>query len=151
MRKFPSIFDLVYTLFNNDAVLDTIKQNMDGIKYNNHLAMMRQKYLNFEFDNTIYAQVLKMLKALSNKDINKSPFNTQHWGLKQAKTQIGHYGELRHDNCLYVEEVCGGYCECSHPAILVEPVLQFWEEMLILINMMKELIGNEKTHDNDFK
>ncbi len=151
-RKFPSIFDLVYTLFNNKDVLPQIKECMhdENIEYDAHLENVKNKYENHEFDNTCYAQELKMLIALvaDKENIKTSPFNTQAWGQKQAKAQIGHYAELRHDNCLYVEESCGIMCECMFPDLMVEPVLTFWKEMLNMVFLMKSLLVDATKRDS---
>lgn len=150
-RKFPSVYDLLYTVFNNKSVRDTAYdkmdnvyvQQMDGYQYKKHLDNLKQKCSNFEFESTIYSQELKMLRALVCENFNEHPFNSIDWLKKQAITQAGHYAEMRRDNCLYVKEVVGGCCECEYPDLLVEPMLDFWREFLKLVIMMKEL------HDDD--
>lgn len=146
-RKFPSIFDLVYTLFGNSSVISQVKQRLPRGNYDNHLQGMKEKYENHFFDNTCYAQELKTMKALTVDRLNIKPFNTESWGKKQAIAQIGHYAELRRDNCLYVEEVCGMMCECEYPDLMIEPVLTFWKEMLNLVLMMKSLLSGLNTRD----
>lgn len=155
-RKFPLIFDLVYTLFNNKSVKDDIVELMknpkvsqrDGYEYSNHLESLAKECDEHVFDDTLYAQELKMLRALVAdrelyKQLNLHPFNTKEWEKKQAISQTAHYAELRHDNCLYVEEVCGMCCECEYPDLLIEPVPTFWKEMLVLVNMMKKMMQQE--------
>jgi hypothetical protein len=137
-RKFPSILDLLYTLFGNQDVLPKLKADMD-VQYNNHLEKVKEKYVNHNFDDTLYGQELKMLRALTNDKLNMSPFNTKAWGLKQAVTQTGFYSDMRHDNCLYIEECFGFRDCCSHPDLMVEPVLTFWREFLNTISIMKSL------------
>ena len=137
-RKFPSILDLLYALFDNKDVLPKLKSDMD-VQYNNHLEKVKEKYVNHNFDNTLYGQELKMLRALTNDKLNASPFNTQAWGLKQAVTQTGFYSDMKHDNCLYIEECFGFRDCCSHPDLMVEPVLTFWREFLNTISIMKSL------------
>ncbi|QKF94667.1 DUF3160 protein [Fadolivirus algeromassiliense] len=154
MRKFTSVFDLVYTLFDNKSVEPLIQHRMnnvqfngrDGYHYNNHLFNTIKECENHEFDHTIYSQELKMLRALTQdrrlaEQTGIFPFYNEHWGRKQAQAQIGHYCEMRHDNVLYLDEVCGARCECEHPDLMIEPVPTFWKEMLTLIHMMKELLG----------
>jgi len=148
LRKFPLIYDLVYTLFNNKAVKDDITnlmdnvkvQQRDGYKYSDHLETLSSECDNHVFDDTLYSQELKMLRSLVTDKINVFPFNTTAWGKKQAVTQVAHYAELRHDNCLYIQEVCGMGLECEYPDLLVEPVPTFWKEMLTFVNMMKNLV-----------
>lgn len=137
-RKFPSILDLVYTVFNNKSVSDNItSQKTTEYSYMNHLEKLRTTVDNHIFDNTIYAQELKMLRALSTD--NFPHINSDLWHKKQAVTQIAHYAEMKHDNCLYVNEYLGAQSYCEHPDLLVEPVPAFWKEMLILVNMMLEI------------
>ena len=155
LRKFPSIFDLVYTLFDNKNVYEKIKYMMDnidvkqrdGYQYTDHLNNISEKYEKMEFANTIYAQELKMLRALvadkkilSDKCIH--PFDTNSWNLKQAQTQIGFYTEIRHDNVLYNDEVCGLRDSCMYPDLMVEPCPTFWNEFLVLIKMLRSLVKN---------
>ena len=165
-RKFPSILDLVYTLFDNHGVEERLKQMMDkkntdfqvgrdGYHYFEHLQSIRSELHDMKFVDTIYAQELKMLKALNaDKEMLEkksfSPFYTLPWSKKQAGTQIAHYSELRHDNVLYLEEAFGCSICCEHPDILIEPVPTFWNEFLNLIKMMKELVKdkNNKILDN---
>lgn len=152
MRKFPSIFDLVYTLFDNKSVDEHIQRRMknievgqrDGYHYWEHLKKLDEYCNNHIFGNTIYAQELKMLRALmADRELLKSknlyPFTEHSWGKKQAQTQIGHYAELRHDNVLYVDEVCGGGACCEFADLMVEPCPTFWKEFLVLIKMLKSL------------
>lgn len=160
LRKFPLIFDLVYTLFNNKSVkddIDHLMQNVkvsqrDGYQYNKKLESLSAICDNHQFDNTLYAQELKMLRSLmaDNDMLNKLnvfPFNTTQWGKKQAISQIAHYAELRHDNCLYIEECSGMMCACEYPDLLVEPVPTFWKEMLVLVNMMKKMVKVDSRHN----
>lgn len=153
LRKFTSVFDLVYLLFDNKDVKEVLgdrmdniyHKNRDGFKYNNHLDKISKELETVTFDNTIYAQELKMLRALAldrelMKKKNFYPFNTSNWMKKQAQTQIAHYAELRHDNVLYLEELGGMMsCCCAFPDLLVEPVPNFWKEFLVLVNMMQTL------------
>jgi hypothetical protein len=148
LRKFVSIYDLVYTLFGNRAVYNEVTDRMknihvsqrDGYQYYEYLEKIALECEKHVFDDTLYAQELKMLRALVADKQDVHPFNTIKWGKKQAKTQIAHYAELRHDNCLYVEEVCGGLTECDYPDLVIEPVPTFWKEMLTLVTMMKKLV-----------
>lgn len=161
MRKFTSVFELVYLLFDNKDVKDILhdrmnkiyQNNRDGYKYNNHLNKISKELETIEFSKTIYAQELKMLRALSKdrelmKIKNFYPFFTSNWMKKQAQTQIAHYAELRHDNVLYLDEVCGMRCECEYPDLLIEPVPNFWKEFLVLISMMETMDGKNKRLTN---
>ena len=147
-RKFPYIFDLIYTLFDNKSVRGLITnamnninvKNRDGYKYNNHLEQIKDFCDNHQFANSIYAQELNVLRSLTSDCITDHPFNTNAWGLCKANTQIGHYAELRHDNVLYLDEVRNGMCKCSYPDMLIEPNLKFWSEFLKLVIMMKALV-----------
>ncbi len=157
MRKFPSVFDVVYTLFDNEAAKDYLDYRMcnsdvcgrDGISYHKHLDEMRSKLSTHEFTSTIYSQNLKMLRALvQDREIkNVFPFNTRSWGHKQANCQVGNYAELRHDNVLYLEEAGGCCLCCEHPDIMIEPVPTFWKEMLVGVKMLKDLVGDLKVPD----
>ncbi len=151
-RKFPSIFDITYALFNNESTLDFVRERMncptkngrDGIKYDEYLESVKQHMAESNIiGTTLYNQELVMLKALSNLSNsttahpNIEPFNSKAWGYKQAQTQIGHYNEIRHDNVLYLDE-CGGMMMCcEYPDIMIEPCLEFWKEFLNLIKMME--------------
>ena len=159
-RKFTSVFDLLYTLFDNQSINDVLQKRMeeieipqrDGYFYNNHLSKIRSMYSKIIFDETIYGQELRMLRALTEdielmKNHKLYPFFNDSWLKKQAQTQIGHYSELRHDNVLYLEEVCGGRCECFYPELLIEPVPTFWKEFLKLIEMMKIMVPKENRRD----
>jgi hypothetical protein len=166
MRKFTTVFDLVYTLFNNNSVEPILTDKMinvtnsqrDGHIYHKHLAKLND-YCNTKFINTkdtkdtpLYFAELRMLRALvADKkvfaDNNLTPFNTKAFELKQAQTQVGHYSELRHDNVLYLEEVCGSHCDCEYPDIMVEPVNTFWKEML---NVVEKFITFSKKYENDY-
>jgi hypothetical protein len=137
-RKFPSILDLVYTAFGNKSVLENIaNKEMTNYSYEKHLGKLRTDMDNYTYDNTIYTQELKMLRALS---VDNFPnINSDLWHKKQAITQIAHYAELKHDNCLYVNEYLGAQSYCEHPDLLIEPVPVFWKEMLKLVTMMLEI------------
>lgn len=150
-RKFLSIYDLCYTLFGNKSVKNKINDLMnnvnvkqrDGYQYTNHLEAIAKQCDEHVFDKTLYAQELKMLRTLVTDKLDISPFNLPSWNEKQAITQIAHYAELRHDNCLYVKEVCGMMCLCQYPDLLVEPVPTFWKEMLTFVNMMKCMVEKD--------
>lgn len=160
-RKYPSVFDLVYTLFKNDDVYDILKSKMnlvtlpcgDGYKYEKHLNNMREKYdvMLDECENTLWKQQLIMLKSLTAdksllKDKDMYPFYEKSWGLKQATTQVGDYAKMRHDNVLYVDECTGFHCECYYPDIMIEPVPTFWKEFAKLVNITKSTM---KTFSNE--
>jgi hypothetical protein len=138
MRKYPSIFDVLYSLFHNPIVLDKIPE------CNTHKREKHIKYLDFlknKYDNipnqTLYGHELLMIRALSSMPEKAGlPFTSSKWLEKQAITQIGHYNELRHDNVLYVGEVFGGGLECHYPDIMVEPSLEFWKQYLSLVNKL---------------
>ena len=152
LRKFTSVYELVYTLFNNNSAKKTIQYRMvnnvvnqrDGFKYNNYLEQMNESCQNVVFGDTIYGQELKMLRSLTSdlelfKD--KMGINAETWLLKEAQTQIGHYTELRHDNVLCLAEAASCFGECMHPELFVEPVPTFWREFLVLIKMLKGLVS----------
>jgi len=141
-RKYPSVYDLVYTIFDNNSIEDRLDKDPVFIQKINSL---KKNSIDFNQVDSLYSQELKMLKYLSNNNnFNKEPFTNKEWLLKQAQTQIGHYSELRHDNVLYLRESFGGCCQCYHPDLMVEPVLDFWKEFLKLIEMMKRLDKNNK-------
>lgn len=153
-RKIPSIYDILYTLFNNESakseityLMNNVKQEYrDGYSYNNHLEVQKQICENLIFDDTIYSQELKMIRSLVSDNemlskLNIYPFNTINWNKKQATTQMAHYAEIRHDNNLYINACWGRQC-CQHPDILIELVPTFWKEMLVLVNLMKKLNGD---------
>lgn len=164
LRKFTSVMDLAYLLFNNkemrpilnDRMKNISLQGRDGFQCHKHLDNISKEMESVVFSNTIYAQELKMLRALSyDRELMKTkgfyPFNSSHWMKKQAQTQIAHYAELRHDNVLYLEELGGMMCcACEYPDLLIEPVPTFWKEFLVLINMMKKLSKEENTILNEF-
>lgn len=149
-RKFPRVFDLVYTLFENDGVIKVLEEEMSklGYSYRNQLGQLREMCRNQSLDNTIYNQELIMLRTLSKDRTKISPFDSTSWLAKQAHTQIAHYAELRHDNVLYLQEVFGFCNACEYPAILVEPVPTFWREFLTLIDMMEKLSGENELLTN---
>ena len=166
LRKFPSIFDVVYSLFGNTSVEKHVQRRMDdiefaqrdGYRYGNYLNSLKELADDHHYTATLYEQELKMMRALTvdrklAEENGMFPFNKDSWGRKQAQTQTAHYAELRHDNLLYADEACGGGCECSHPDLQVEPVPTFWNEMLVLVRMMKEMIETnvqeQKNHRRD--
>ena len=112
--------DLVYILFDNKAVLPKLEEQMkqQGHLYGSYLNSLKEKTVHSS--NTLYAQELKMLAALT-KSIDEPPFNTINWGKKQAITQIAHYSDLRHDNVLYNDECYGVFDGCNYPDLMVEP------------------------------
>jgi hypothetical protein len=143
LRKFFTIFDLVYTVFDNKEVKPLI-DNASSYKYDNHLESVSKMCDKYKFTDCIYDQELKMLRALSIDEKKWWPFNTKAYALKLANTQIGHYAEVRHDNVLYVEENMGCGIECLHPDLLVEPLPTFWREMLNLIYKLKKFISKDE-------
>jgi hypothetical protein len=168
LRKFPSIYDVVYTVFGNNSVSDRITElsnrpstdprlaQRDGYKYSKALEELKEftdSHFLHSNEKTFYSQELKMLRALLHdrkllKEKGLFPFTEVSWEKKQAQTQSGHYSELRHDNVLYAAETYGGGCECSYPEIQIEPVLSFWKEMQTYVKMMKKFVENE-TQDNE--
>ena len=160
LRKFPSIFDVVFSLFGNSSIEHHVKRRMndmelhqrDGYQYSDHLNSLKYLAEEHSYTETLYEQELKMMRALTAdrklaEEKGMFPFNKDSWGRKQAQTQTAHYAELRHDNVLYVDEACGGSCECSYPDLQVEPVPTFWKEMLVLVRMMKDMIALEPQKD----
>ena len=159
-RKFPSIFDITYAVFNNSGTANFVNEliqnprvpNRDGIPYMEYLEQTKNKF-NDKFNNitksqTIYDQELIMLRALS-KYPQMEPFNTNAWSAKQAQTQIGHYNEIRHDNVLYLDECDGFSIACKYEDIMIEPCVEFWNEYLNLITMFEELINSVKIKCSD--
>jgi hypothetical protein len=144
-RKDPSVLDLMYTLFNNDSVLQRIDNDMVSFgSYYDHLQALKELCVNHVFDDTLYGQELKMLMALTADvdtwdELNMKPFNGKAMLEKLSGDQLGHYAELRHDNVLYLDENCGMRCLCQHPDLMVEPVVTCWKEMLKLVGMFKAL------------
>lgn len=159
-RKFPSIFDITYGIFNNSSTIDFVNdritnpkmENRDGIQYVEYLESLKTKYDN-EFSNmseiTLYEQELIMLRALS-KYPNIQPFNSRAWGYKQAQTQIGHYNEMRHDNVLYLDECNGCMLLCKYEDIMVEPCVEFWQEYLKLVITMESLFNSVQFQKHQF-
>lgn len=131
-RKYPSIFDITYSLFGNPTSVDFLKEGPNHSKY---LDSVKSNYDDLQA-NSLYDQELIMLKTLSIKQ-NCEPFNSDAWLKKQLQAQIGHYSEIRHDNVLYLEEYFGmGLC-CEYADIMIEPCLEFWKEFLKLVEVMK--------------
>lgn len=157
-RKYPSVFDITYALFQNESTIKQVKDRMeniynsgrDGINYEDHINELKKKYENV-FDkesNSLYEQELKILKSLTQDKIEDHPFNQDYWGFKQAQTQIAHYAELRHDNVLYAKENFGGGACCRHADLIIEPVPTFWKEIMILVDMLQDVVsmfGTENT------
>lgn len=147
-RKFPSIYDLTYTLFGNKSVKGKITNLMnnvvnsqrDGYVYHEQLEILSEVCDEYEFKNNIYDQELKMIRSLTTNKSDMFPFNTSHWDDKQTVAQIAHYAEIRHDNCLYVKKPSGGQSHCEHPDLLLEPVPLFWSEMLKLVNIIGKMV-----------
>ena len=145
-RKFPSIFDVTYAIFNNESTIDFVNEKSQN--YIDYLNLLKTKYNN-QFTNlvdqtnqtnhSIYEQSLIMLRSLS-KYPNISPFNTKSWAYKQSQTQIGHYNEIRHDNVLYLDECDGFMLCCKYEDIMVEPCIEFWHEYLKMITMIESIV-----------
>ncbi|AYV77697.1 MAG: DUF3160 domain-containing protein [Edafosvirus sp.] len=138
MRKYPSVRDILATLFNNKSV---VLPECDYVKQIEKVSKMCDDY---KFNDSVYDHELKMLRALcadqeKMKTIGWWPFGTDSWNKKLANTQTGHYSEVRHDNVLYVKEYTGCCTECEYPDLLVEPVPTFWNEFLALIIKMRTL------------
>ena len=145
-RKFPTVLDIVYTLFDNTSVLPTIDKQ-SSYKYEKHLKRTADMCAEYKFGNSLYDQELKMLRALTAdqkqmQELKWWPFSEETWKKKLANTQIAHFSELRHDNVLYVEERVGLCCECEYPDLLVEPVPTFWNELLFMINKLETFVGD---------
>lgn len=156
-RKFLEIMEVMYCAFGNPSAYNDLNNNMkEPQKYNNHLNKIQDEVtdiINTTVPKTIYQQQLLLLRSLTKdkkllEDIDWLPFYTNEWCKKQLNTQLGHYNEMRHDNVLYLDEICGCCCLCRHPDLLVEPVPSFWKEFLKLIDMMDSLLPNNKCLKN---
>lgn len=168
-RKYPSIFDLVYVLFNNDSAMELAKKRMncnhfcgdeicfvkdsefkfrDGYDYEEYLIKLHNEIEIKTKTKSLWDQKLTMIKSLtSDKKYLESkglyPFYTHSWDLKQAQTQIGHYSDIRHDNVLYVYEGSGVMMLCEYPDLLVEPSISFWNEYYNTLLLLETLIDPE--------
>ncbi|AYV81382.1 MAG: hypothetical protein Harvfovirus30_14 [Harvfovirus sp.] len=145
-RKFPTVLDIVATLFDNKSVEDYMFHESKE-QYKKHLHQVSKSCDSYVFLPSIYDQELKMLRALTldqnkMKALDHWPFSEDSWAKKLAITQIGHYAELRHDNMLYVKEYRGACCFCEYADLMVEPVPSFWNEFLTLIVKMRALTSS---------
>jgi hypothetical protein len=165
LRKFPSVYDLVYTIFDNDTCYTNLKDRMDtisilnrdGYQYTNHLKNIRKNYnINNYNNNSLYLQHLKLIKSLSsntcsegNKEMMKErclePFDKDAWYKKQVNTQIGSYSEFKYDNINNLS--VGSHYQLNKniakpSEIMVEPCLTFWTELLNTIIMIKNVIND---------
>ncbi|AYV77698.1 MAG: DUF3160 domain-containing protein [Edafosvirus sp.] len=147
MRKYPSIRDILSTLFNNKSAV------LPECDYTKQIEKVSKICDDYKFNDSIYDHELKMLRALcadqeKMKTIGWWPFGTDSWNKKLANTQTGHYSEVRHDNVLYVKEYRGCMDSCEYPDLLVEPVPTFWNEFLSLIIKMQTLNGKDHMLEN---
>ena len=144
-KKFPSIFEITFCLFHNESSIDFIDKN-----YKNYYDNVKNN-INIEA-KSIYEQELLLIKSLS-KYPNIEPFNTKQWMYKQLQTQIAHYNEIRHDNVLYNDEYYGAETLCSYKDIMIEPCVEFWQEFLNLIALLKTIFTDDYCIDilNNFK
>lgn len=152
-RKFPNIMDVMYCTFDNYyAYENLLETGMDIHKYTDHLNKVKSevdKLVETDRPKTIYEQQTILLRSLrKDKKLLQEkgwwPFYTADWNKKQLNTQLGHYCEMRHDNVLYVDEVCGMCCLCKYPDLMVEPVPSFWREFLKLIDIMQTMFPKDK-------
>lgn len=156
-RKFLEIMDVLYCTFDNSSAYDYLAGTMkESYQYTNHLNKIKDEITNIvntTVPKTIYQQQLLLLRSLTKdkkllEEKSWWPFYTNGWNKKQLNTQMGHYNEMRHDNVLYLDEVCGMCCMCKYPDLLVEPVPSFWNEFIKLIDMMENLLPNNKCLKN---
>ena len=53
--------------------------------------------------------------------------------------------------CCIMTNVDGGACGCNYPDLMVEPSLEFWNEMLVLVKMLKTLTSKDYGFSHDGK
>eukprot|EP00026_Physarum_polycephalum_P003451 Phypoly_transcript_03462.p1 GENE.Phypoly_transcript_03462~~Phypoly_transcript_03462.p1 ORF type:complete len:786 (+),score=111.21 Phypoly_transcript_03462:47-2404(+) len=143
-RHVTSAVEVAFSVFgNNDSapiihhrIAQTNASNKfrDGLIYHPYLVAARNTIDDLPqqiWTSSIYMFWLAALRKLSEPLDPKFPqaMRTQAYAMKKLSTQLGSWAQLRHDNLLYVDQMCRYMASCDYPEGFVEPHVKFWEAM----------------------
>ena len=148
-RRLPSALDVAFTVFGNRNAADLLAERIqrsdgvpfrDGYQIQHHLAALHEVFNQVpdtSWQDNIYIGWLKALRELSLTEgsvSNHRPqaFQTKAWANRVMNSQLGSWTELRHDTVLYVKQSSSPPLVCSFPFSYVEPIIGFWEAMVVL-------------------
>jgi Protein of unknown function (DUF3160) len=152
-RLIPSSLDVAFSVFNNKTSVETIKNGLKRVPYQNNLVATKETFDSIpekDWFKTIYTAWLYTLRSLSNFHKNKKlpeVFRTKAWGNKVINTQLGSWTQLRHDTILYAM-FSYGTTACYYPHGYVEPKIEFWSNFQLMVNKMTGLfegLSSKKT------
>jgi hypothetical protein len=160
-RRIISSEDIVYAIFNNEDPKNTIisrmkGQNPDKMKFRDEIDYLKQleeakskikssmETNPEDWRTDIYHHWLLLISKVADRRFYPKDlvYDSKAWKNKQTMAQKSSYTELRHDMTLSVEQAQLLEYMCSHPEVYIEPNLEFWTEMQLLIKNMMKTIDN---------
>lgn len=163
-RRIPSVLDIAFTLFGNDAASEELARRMqavecdgkdlafvkfrDGIQYTPNLLALRET-IDCSFDEcdskekVIGRHWIEALRELSKPPANRATvFHSQAWRLRMMNTQLASYTQFRHDTALYPKQTT------AHMSLrergndcYVDPYPEFWARLQDMAARAADLVG----------
>mgnify|MGYP001601829983 CR=1 FL=1 len=126
MRALPSVFDPMFVLGNNRALVH-LESELTQWGYAGGLNAMR--FLTDAHDATFWENSVYNLWLSAIRDLNTvpegaalpAPLKTAAWADKTLNSQLASWAELRHDTILYAKQSYTGGVSCEYPDGYVEP------------------------------
>ncbi len=162
-RAYPKGLDIFGVLGISQAeniLFNYNKEHLNWNQYAKKFSDLKAKFTDYkEWNTSVYNKWIESLVVMQQKDTLQPVFmQTEAWEKKNLNTALASWAELKHDAILYGEQpngAEGGMDGPPLPTVLgyVEPNINFWQKMLDLLTMTKDLlIKNElMTEDLNFK
>jgi hypothetical protein len=150
-RLMPNEMDVLYSVLRNDAILPSMKSELDSVAGYGGLLAFARRVIDASpaaqwSNSTLYNAWLGALRELSAPSdaaafaALPARFKSAPYWIQKMNTQLTSFAELRRNNVLYVKESFTGSLGCDFPSVLVEPIPQFWRALQSFARIGREQI-----------
>jgi len=144
-RMMPDPLDAAFAALGNDHAGALLAPQLEQYHYAPDLLAMRvlvDAHPADYWDKNLYNLWLGGLRALSPTFADDGPTitRTEGWSRRMLNTQLASWAELRHDTILYVKQSYTGGAGCEYPDAYVEPVPEFFGQMVAFADRGHDLI-----------
>ena len=156
-KAYPSGLDIMASFGNKYAekLLYQAGENKKWHYFNETLNSMKSKFsVTYLWNNSIYTEWLSGLIKLQERDNRYPPFmQTEQWQKKNLNSSLASWAEMKHDVCLYAEEVTGAESGGPSPVLCsyVEPNVIFWKKLIELLDKTSSTLKKYNIYSKDIQ
>ncbi|MCR4583003.1 MAG: DUF3160 domain-containing protein [Prevotella sp.] len=153
LRDVPKGLDFFAAMGVSQAEQLLLEEKTDWKEFTSTLKKMKERMSEIDWQETIATQWMNTLKAISDKDQDKSslPYFMQNpaWEKKDLNAMLASWAELKHDAILYAKQPAGAECGGGGPPEpvfkgYVEPNVKFWQKAVGLLDNIQQLLEREQ-------